>query len=136
MSGAKLRETRKIRGILGKKRTWLHEPGPQSLHVEIFYGVLKGNFLHHAAQKLHIHGDLPFFGPSAQEVAEDSAEVVMAGIGDEAAGIRQHAHKAAKKSQVGLRDHLFLHAVLLIVEPPAGTHLDLHLGFIALERAG
>lgn len=78
-------------------------------------------------------GELSLFHPGADEVRQDAAEVLMAGIGEEAAGVRQHAHEAAEEPQVGEGPHLGFHAVLLVQEPPAGAELDLSGDAAALE---
>ncbi len=59
----------------------------------------------------------------------------MAGIGQEAAAVGQHAHKAAQQTELRQLGHLTFHAVFLIVEPPAGTELHLARHPFALEVA-
>ena len=57
----------------------------------------------------------------------------MAGVGEEAAAVGQHADKAAQQAKLRQLGHLTFHAVFLIVEPPAGTELHLARHAFALE---
>ena len=59
----------------------------------------------------------------------------MTGIGQEAAAVGQHADKAAQQAQLRELRHLTLHAIFLIVKPPAGTELHLARHPFALEVA-
>ena len=59
----------------------------------------------------------------------------MTRIGEEGAGVRQHADEIAEDTEIGKRSHLFLHAGLGVVEPPAGALLDFTGNFISLEAS-
>ena len=59
----------------------------------------------------------------------------MAGIGEETAAVGQHANEAAQQAELRQLRHLTLHAVFLIVKPPAGTELHLARHPFALEVA-
>ncbi len=73
--------------------------------------------------------------PAADEVTHNTAEIFMARIGHEAAGVCQHTHKSAEKTQVCQGAHLLNHTVALVIEPPAGAELNFRRGFCALEVA-
>ena len=57
----------------------------------------------------------------------------MARVGEEAAAVGQHPDKAAQQAELRQLGHLPLHAVFLIVEPPAGAELHLARHPFALE---
>ena len=60
----------------------------------------------------------------------------MAGVGEEGAGVGEHAHEAAEHADVGQGPHLGLHAVQVVVEPPGRAELELPGGGSILEGAG
>ncbi len=59
----------------------------------------------------------------------------MTGVAEEGAGVGQHADEVAEQSQVGQGGHLLDHAGLGVVEPPAGTVLNLTGDLGTLESA-
>ncbi len=59
----------------------------------------------------------------------------MTGIREEAAAVGQHPHKTAQQAELRELGHLTLHAVFLIVKPPAGAELHLAWHPFALEVA-
>ena len=63
--------------------------------------------------------------PVTDQVAQDTTEVLVSGVGQEASGIGQHSNESGQVAQVSQGDHLILHTGLVIVEPPSGTLLDL-----------
>ena len=65
----------------------------------------------------------PVLDIGAKQVAEDAAEVLVARIGEKAAGIGEHADEAAEEAEVGEGVDLPLHGLLLIEEPPAAAEL-------------
>lgn len=79
--------------------------------------------------------ELPVFYPVAYQIAQDTSEILMSGVGQKASGICQHTYKAGQVSKVGKRDHLILHAGLMIVEPPSAALLNLSNGCRILEAA-
>lgn len=73
--------------------------------------------------------------PFTDEVAEDAAEVLVARVGYEATAIGEHADEVCERAKVSESLHLSLHAVTLVVEPPAGAELDLTGGRCRLEAS-
>jgi len=63
------------------------------------------------------------FAANANEVAQDTTEILVTREGQKATRIREHAHEARQQAQVGQGVELPFHAVLLVQEPPAGTKL-------------
>ena len=61
----------------------------------------------------------------ADETAENSSEILVSWIGNKASGIRKLSHKSSQHSQIGQCFHLLFHTVFIVIEPPAGTKLDL-----------
>lgn len=59
----------------------------------------------------------------------------MSGVGEEASRVCQHADKSGEISEVCERDHLILHAGLVVVEPPRAALLDLGTRRGVLEAA-
>ena len=102
------------------------------LFLIIFYRQIKSKIprrivvadvLDHRADQFHIVRQQPVFHFLAEDVAENAAEVFVPRVGQERAAVGQHADEAAQEPQVRQRVHLFLHAVFLIQEPPAGAEL-------------
>lgn len=57
----------------------------------------------------------------------------MAGVGQKASGVGQHAGKGAEHPKVRKACHLLNHARFGVVEPPSGALLQLALGFGSLK---
>ena len=53
------------------------------LKAKVTLGVVGADVLHQLAQEFHISGILAVFHPGADEVAQNAAEVLMAGIAEE-----------------------------------------------------
>jgi hypothetical protein len=70
-----------------------------------------------------------------EDVAEQAAEVFVAGVAEEATAVGEHAHEAGEQTCVGQGVHLRRHALELIVEPPAAAELHLAGGLAVLEVA-
>lgn len=81
-------------------------------------------------------GQFAAIGFGADHVAEDAAEVFMAGEGEETARVGEHADEAREQSGGAQGVELEFHAVLLIEEPPTGTELDFSGAGAVLESAG
>ena len=105
------------------------------LQSEVTLCVVEADALDDLLQSLLIVGILAILDPLADQVAQDAAEVVVAGVAQEAAAVGEHAHEVAQQAQVGQALHLVLHADLLVVEPPGRTVLDLAGHLAALEAA-
>lgn len=83
-----------------------------------------GNVLYHFSKELHVCRIFPVFYPGADKVTEDSAEILVSGVGEEASRIGQHADEVGEKPQVCKRGHLLGHSGFIVVEPPGGAVLD------------
>ena len=70
-------------------------------------------------------GSRPLLDVVADEVAQRAAEILVARVRKERPRVGQHAHEAAQQTQRREGVHLFLHAVLLVEEPPPRSELDL-----------
>ena len=57
---------------------------------EISAGIIIGDILHDLAQGLHVSRVLAAFHPVPQKVAEDPAEILVAGVREEASGVSEH----------------------------------------------
>ena len=77
----------------------------------------------HRADQVHRVGQQALLDLRAQQVAEDTAKVLVASVGEERSAIGQHADEAAQKAEVRQRNELLLDAVLLIQEPPGAAEL-------------
>ena len=107
----------------------------RKLDVEVALAVVGGDVLNHLAQSLDVSGILAVLNPAADQVAHNAAEVLVTGIGQEGTGVGQHADEVAQQAQVGQGSHLLDHAGLGVVEPPAGTMLNLTGNLRTLECA-
>lgn len=82
------------------------------------HGIVIANALNHLPEHRPVCRVLAFLHPLADQVAQNPPEIFMAGIGNERAGIRQHADKRAQATEMRQSSHLPDHAVFLVVEPP------------------
>ena len=90
------------------------------LEIKVLLGVAVGNPFHQLADESHFAGrQFAVHHVGADQVAQDAAEVFVTGVGEEASGVSQHAHKAAQQPKDGQGIHLCRHAHLLVKEPPA-----------------
>ena len=103
--------------------------------AEVFLGVLVAYAADDLLQGLHIIGEHAVFHPLAQQTAQDAAEVLVAGIAEEAAAVGEHAHKAGQITEAGKAGQLIGHTGKVIVEPPGRAVLDLADSFGGLEAA-
>ena len=70
------------------------------LKSEIFLCVVVGDVTDHPGDGVHLGcGDLSGLDIGANHIAEDAAEIFMARVADEAAGVGQHAYEAAQKAK-------------------------------------
>ena len=72
---------------------------------KVVFGVFKADVLDHLAEEFEVAGDFSGFDVTADDVAEDAAEVFVPRIGQEAAGIGKHAYKVAQKACVLMSLH-------------------------------
>ena len=105
------------------------------LDTDEFFHVVVADILHHSAQQLVVRGGLAVRHPAADHAAQDAAEVLVAGIGQEGAGIREHAHKAAEHADAGQIPQLLFHAVQMVIKPPGRPELHLSSGSGIVEAA-
>lgn len=95
------------------------------LKSKISYCIVVRDILHNSSKNLFICRILSVFYPSADEIAENPSEILMSCIRQKASGICQHSHKITEKSQVGKGCHLIDHPLLVVIEPPCASLLDL-----------
>lgn len=76
---------------LGDCRQRAYNLHSRYLRREITCGVAVADVFHHLPQKRHVARCFAFFHPLPDEVAEDAAEVFVAGVGEEAAAVGEHA---------------------------------------------
>jgi len=93
--------------------------------LEVSLCVIVRNIGYNLGQSIVICRELAAFYPVTDQVAQDTAEILMSGVGQEASGVGQHSYESGQITQVSQGDHLILHAGLVIIEPPGGTLLDL-----------
>ena len=80
-----------------KRVTFLLEP-------EIALRVAIADVLHHLSEERKFRGgQKTFLYLSAQQVAQDAPEILMARIGEEAARVGQHPHETAQEAERGER---------------------------------
>ena len=109
--------------------------GGGALQVEVALGVVEADAADDLLQGLFIVGILAVLDPLADDVAHDAAEIVVAGVAQEAAAVGQHTDEVAQQAEVGQGLHLVLHADLLVAEPPGAAGLDLAGHLVGLEAA-
>ena len=80
-----------------------------------------------------ILGILALVYPLTDKVTHNTSEVLVSGIGHEGTAVGKHTNKCRECAEVCKSLHLRLHAVALVVEPPAGAELDLACIACALE---
>jgi hypothetical protein len=103
--------------------------------LEVFLGVLVGNVANKGSQKGVILGEEAVFDFLTHEVAEDPPKILVAGVGEEGAGIGQHPDEAGKEADGGEGVELIGHALVGVVEPPAGAPLNFARGGAFLKAA-
>ena len=92
------------------------------------------DILYHTSQDLLIIWQQTFLYIITKKVTEDTAEILMTRITQERAAVSEHTYETAQQAKYGEGIHLPYHSIHLVIEPPAGTKLDLP-GFTALEVA-
>src|SRR5699024_461595 len=78
--------------------------------AEELHRVVVADAPHHLLQGFPVGGVFAVFHPGAQQLAEDAAEVLVAGVGQKAAGIGEHADEVAQQAAVGKGGELLDHA--------------------------
>ena len=95
------------------------------IELEISASVVVADVFNHLAKQFTIVGQQALLYVVTQHVAEDTTEILVTWIAQERAAVCQHSYEATQQTQNREGVHLALHAVLLIVEPPTGTELNL-----------
>ena len=91
---------------------------------KVVVGVVEGDVLDDPAEELHVGDELAVLDPPSYDAAEDAAEVLVAGVGEERARVGEHADEPRERREVGEVAQLLLHAEPVVVEPPRGADLD------------
>ena len=95
------------------------------IELEISTSVVVRDVFNHLAQQLTIVGQQALLYIVTQHIAEDTTEILVTWIAEERAAVGKHTYEATQQAQNREGVHLALHTVLLVVEPPTGTKLDL-----------
>ena len=88
------------------------------LKRKIILGIVVTNIDHELSQCIKISGILPCLDPLADQITKNTAEILMAGIRKEAAGVGQHAEMIAERRKGGIGAQLVAHTVNMVIEPP------------------
>ena len=86
------------------------------LQVEVALCVVEADAADDLLQSLLVVGILAVLDPLTDEVAEDAAEVIVAGVAQEAAAVGQHTDEVAQQAEAGQTGHLLFHADLVVIE--------------------
>ena len=113
----------------------MRDQAGRDLQGKVALCVVEADALDDLLQSLLVVGILAVLDPLTDEVAEDAAEVIVAGVAQEAAAVGQHTDEVAQQAEAGQTGHLLFHADLVVVEPPCGAVLDLARDLAVLEAA-
>ena len=105
------------------------------INHEIPHRIVVGDILHDFGEGIHIRRKFPVLHQLANQLAQDAAEILMSGVGEEASGIREHSNETGEISKAGKGEHLVSHADLVVVKPPGASLLDFGNGRGILETA-
>ena len=92
--------------------------------AEVVFCIMIANVSDEASKKLHVLRELTVFCVLPDDIAEKSAEILVAREGEEGAGIGQHANEVGEESDGGEGVNLVLHAAKGVIKPPSGAELD------------
>ena len=95
------------------------------IELEISTSVVVRDVLNHLSKQFTVVWQQALLHVVSKHVTEDAAEIFMTRIAHKRTTVGQHTNKAAQQTQYGQGVHLALHAVLLVVEPPARAKLYL-----------
>ena len=77
------------------------------LEIEVSFSVVIRDILHHLMDEVHLAlRKFSVLYVLSKKVAEDSAEVLMTRIRQEASRISKHSHETTEKTEGGKRIHL------------------------------
>ena len=96
-----------------------------NIKFEVVLCVVVRNIFYNLGENAVILGEFSVFHPVAKEIAEDASEVFVSGVGQEASGVCQHSDEAGQIAKSCQGGHLFLHAGLVVIEPPCAALLNL-----------
>ena len=92
--------------------------------TEISLRVIVADVLHHLLYEGHfLSWQLAVFHVLTDEVAQATAEVLVARVGEERAAVGQHAYETTQQAEYREAVHLAFHTVELVVEPPSAAEL-------------
>ena len=83
----------------GGRRTFVQRPPRDDLQIEVALCVVEADALDDLLQSLLVVGILAVLDPLTDEVAEDAAEVIVAGVAQEAAAVGQHTDEVAQQAE-------------------------------------
>ena len=82
---------------------------------EVSLGIVVRDVSYDLGQSVVICRELTALYPVTDQVAQDTTEVLMSGVGQEASGVGQHTHESGQVAQISQGDHLIMHAGLVII---------------------
>jgi len=88
-------------------------------------GSIRGELASQRPVQIEIARQQSLLHFTAEQVAQYPTEIFVPGIGHKASGVGQHADELTQQSHVGKGIELSFHTVLLVIEPPARTELNL-----------
>ena len=65
--------------------------------TKIVHAVVVANIPNDLSEDIVILRELTVLYPGAQQIAQDPAEILMSGVGQEGSGVRQHAHESGHR---------------------------------------
>ena len=83
------------------------------------------NILNDLANEFKIRGHLAIFYHLAEEIAKNSSEIVVAGVGEERAAVGKHSDECRDVSGCREVKEVSLHTDLVVKEPPGRAVLNL-----------
>ena len=96
-----------------------------NIKFEISLCVVVGNILYNFGKSIVVLREFSVLYPVSNHIAENTTEVLMSCIRQEASGIGQHADETGKVSKGSKGGHLLLHTGLVVIEPPCAALLNL-----------
>ena len=93
--------------------------------IEVPLRIPEANTFYNGQKGLFIIWKLAVFHPAADQIAEDASEVLVPGVAEEAARVSQHTDESRKIAVCGESRKLIDHALLMVIEPPGTSVLDL-----------
>ena len=104
-----------------------------SLFFKELNSIIVRNVAYDFAYEFDIVRIFAVFEDIAEEVAQNSSEILVAGIGQKASAVREHTHEIRNERHVRKRVELAEYSVLLVVEPPSRAELNFARGQTVLK---